>query len=258
MKTKLTISCIGAGNIAWHLCGGLSASYTFKQIFSRDIDHARQLSLSINALPIADLSLLDLDVDFILVAVPDGAISDVLAIIPSNYAGIIMHCSGSTEMLVLDKFNQFGVCYPLQTFSKQKEVALNQVPFFVEANTTTALNAISNIAKSLSPKVQEYSSTQRIKLHIAAVIACNFSNYMFDWAQQLVASPEVFQHLLPLIEETVQKVGQMDPKLAQTGPAKRKDLNTISKHISQLNDMQQKQAYQLISDMIQNRHAKEL
>ena len=65
-----------------------------------------------------------------------------------------------------------------------------------------------------------------------------------------------FNILQPLIEETSQKIKNLTPKEAQTGPAKRNDMETIKNHLNLLSKSQQ-ELYLKITQSIQN-HGKEL
>ncbi len=48
-----------------------------------------------------------------------------------------------------------------------------------------------------------------------------------------------FKILEPLILETAHKIQSLSPKEAQTGPAKRNDVQTIQNHLTLLNKQQQ-------------------
>ncbi|PIL59990.1 F420-dependent NADP oxidoreductase, partial [Acinetobacter baumannii] len=113
-------------------------------------------------------------------------------------------------------------------------------------------------ANSLSKRVYQYTSKQRLTLHLAAVFACNFSNYCFDMAKQVVDAEQVdFGLLYPLILETAKKATENDPKQMQTGPAMRGDQNILAMHqslLAQANRDDLKQVYQLLSDGIVKRH----
>jgi predicted short-subunit dehydrogenase-like oxidoreductase (DUF2520 family) len=67
-----------------------------------------------------------------------------------------------------------------------------------------------------------------------------------------------FTMLQPLIRETMDKVFEMDPLKAQTGPARRNDRKTIEKHLKALeNSPQRKRIYKLLSEEIIKRNAHE-
>ena len=100
-------------------------------------------------------------------------------------------------------FMKSRVFYPLQTFSLERDVDWQATPLFVEATNKDDLVILSDLANSLSKRVYQYTSKQRLTLHLAAVFACNFSNYCFDMAKQVVDAEQVnFSLLYPLILET--------------------------------------------------------
>lgn len=117
------------------------------------------------------------------------------------------------------------------------------------------MNALAN---ELSQRVYEYTSAQRLSLHLAAVYACNFANYCYDMAKQVVDAQQVdFSLLYPLILETAQKATAADPKAMQTGPAMRGDKNIIAMHAEMLEQSQRqdlKAVYALLSEQILKRH----
>ena len=63
-----------------------------------------------------------------------------------------------------------------------------------------------------------------------------------------------FQVLLPLIDQTAEKIRHLSPHDAQTGPAKRHDEQVMKHHLSLLTTPEQKQLYTLISQMIMQNH----
>ena len=52
-----------------------------------------------------------------------------------------------------------------------------------------------------------------------------------------------FEILSPLIKETAEKINRLSPEDAQTGPAKRNDIETIHSHLDFLSDENQKKIY---------------
>ncbi len=172
---------------------------------------------------------------------------------------LIVHTSGSTDIQVLAKVHaRAGVFYPLQTFSLAREVNWQSTPLFVEVSQANDLVQLSELANSLSSRVYTYTSAQRLSLHLAAVFACNFSNYCYDMAKQIVDAKQVdFSLLYPLILETAHKAVQHDPKQMQTGPAMRGDQNILNMHQQMLNDAKRedlKNVYNLMSQQILQSH----
>ena len=139
-------------------------------------------------------------------------------------------------MSVFDCYaDHYGVFYPMQTFSREREVNFSEIPCFLEASDNQALELIEQVATSVSQKVYCLSSEQRRYLHLAAVFACNFVNHCYAIACDLLKMNDIpFEVIYPLIDETARKVHVMSPEQAQTGPAVRYDRNVIAKHSEML------------------------
>jgi predicted short-subunit dehydrogenase-like oxidoreductase (DUF2520 family) len=113
------------------------------------------------------------------------------------------------------------------------------------------LTELQTIALSISNNCHLASSEQRIKLHVAAVFACNFGNYFYTLSSNLLENEGLpFDVLKPLIEETAHKIIHLHPYDAQTGPARRNDTDTMKKHLDMLKDENLKVLYQNISERI--------
>jgi len=166
---------------------------------------------------------------------------------------LVVHTSGSLPMDVLKEVSSnFGVFYPLQTFSKSRKADFKSIPICIEANTADNENHLVDLGTSISGNVQHINSEERKILHLAAVFACNFPNYMYTIAEQILARNKLdFNFLKPLIEETAAKVQTIDPHNAQTGPAKRGDKIIMNQHLELLKDSPGfKDIYKLISSEI--------
>lgn len=254
MNTKKSITFIGAGNVATHLAKAFfSKGFNISQIYSKSLTNAITLANKVNAVPIHNLSDLTDENHIYIVCLKDDVIEQVLNQITIKQK-LIVHTSGSIDMNVFSKegFENYGILYPLQTFSKDKDVNIDEVPFCIEANTTENENKLVGLAKSLANNVQLINSDQRKKLHLAAVFACNFSNYMYTIADELLVKNNLDLNLLkPLIIETANKIKDAKPALMQTGPAKRNDKAIIEKHIQLLADSKDYQdIYKLITENI--------
>lgn len=155
------------------------------------------------------------------------------------------------------KVNRYGVFYPMQTFSKQRTVDFRQIPVFVESNSAADTQTLKDIASVLSEKVYEATSEQRKSLHLAAVFTCNFTNHMYALAAELLKKYQLpFEVMLPLIDETARKVHELEPRLAQTGPAIRYDENVINNHLQMLSDEPgMQELYRLISESIHQQNS---
>ena len=235
--SKLTgFVSIGAGNVATHLVNKLcAAGYKLLQVYSRTDESAKLLAGLHNSSFTTDSDKVISDADFYLVSIPDQALKEFLKAFKIHNK-IIFHTAGSHGTEVFGEEYMFpGVLYPLQTFTKDLGLNIEDVPVFIEARSSETLDKIESIAQSISPKVFHSDAETRKKIHLAAVFACNFTNHMFVVAAELMKSEGLDPSVLkPLIEETYRKSVMMNPEEAQTGPAVRNDRITMDKHINML------------------------
>lgn len=251
----MKVVLLGSGRVATQLGKALHhAGIPIAQVYSPTEAHAQTLALQVHAKPISQLSDISKEADIYIISVKDDAIDHLVSQL--NLADkLLVHTSGSTNMDVLKSGSaRYGVLYPLQTFSFEKDVDFSQVPIALEASDSDSLKLLESLAHKLSPKIVHMSSEQRLVLHIAAVFACNFSNHVYALAQQLVESKQIpFDYLRPLIAETAAKVQHALPSQVQTGPAIRKDEKTIQKHLDFLKEQAHLQEiYRLLSQSIVN------
>lgn len=250
------ISIVGSGNVATHLAVSLhKAGHQIVQIISRRQQNAQQLASVVGAAALDDVSLTTPEVDIIIVSVSDQAIPQTATQLP-NTSALVVHTAGSVAMDVFSRFVNYGVLYPFQTFSKQKAVDMGKVPFLLEANSEENLSRLKSLAQSLSPLTLVANSEQRTQLHIAAVLACNFVNHLYTLSHKLLDQSQLpFELLFPLIDETTQKIKNMPPLQAQTGPAVRGDSEVLKKHLAMLaGDANVQAIYELMSRSIGETH----
>jgi predicted short-subunit dehydrogenase-like oxidoreductase (DUF2520 family) len=251
----MDIVLLGSGNVATQLGRAFKlAGLNIVQVWSRDIENATILADNLAASPISDFDYLNRKADLYIISVKDEAINELARELKVNDR-LIVHTAGSKEINVLEgSSSKYGVLYPLQTFSKTKVVDFRQIPFAIEGNTPEVTGIIRALADRLSEHVIELNSEQRKSLHIAAVLACNFTNHLFALAAELLKEQNLdFDLLKPLITETTAKVLTNDPLKMQTGPASRGDMETIKAHLNVLKDkLELQDLYQKISQSIVN------
>ena len=246
---------LGAGNVATHFFKAFKKAENVEVIQVYNRSEASLEVFKSNTQTTSDLAQLK-NADVFLVCVKDDAIEALISQL-SNIDGIVAHSSGSVPLSASAKRN--AVFYPLQTFSKQTEVNFKEIPICIETSAAEDLPVLKQLAHSISEKVFKISSDQRKKLHLAAVFACNFSNYMYSIAEDLCNQNEVpFEVLSALIKETAQKATLNSPKSVQTGPAKRNDQATIKQHLAQLNNADYKEIYKLLTQSIIQQDGKKL
>lgn len=250
------IGIIGTGNVAWHLARNLENSgHVISSIYDRDIAKAKEFALDyFNAKFTNKTDLSNSEASVFIIAVSDDAIEEVAGNLQLPAGSHLFHSSGTKPLKTLGyaSTNNIGVFYPLQTFSKGKQTDMNNVPFCLEAETAESKEVLEKLASSISDKVHFMDSSQRAVIHLSAVIACNFSNHMMSISKGILQSNDLsFELLKPLIAETVNKALTIGPEAAQTGPAKRKDLETLDKQLTSLqNDEQIAKIYEHISQHI--------
>jgi predicted short-subunit dehydrogenase-like oxidoreductase (DUF2520 family) len=252
----MRITIIGSGNVATHLSAAFkNAGHRIVQVYSRDMQNAALLAYHVKAEAIDDLKNITADTDIFIIAVKDDAIAEIIPQL-SGFNKLIAHTSGAVDMQLIQNFTeQAGVFYPLQTFSKTKELNFKEVPLCIEGATQDITHELEGLARSISNNVYRVSSARRKVLHLAAVFACNFTNHLYTVSQQLLAQHNMsFDMLRPLIIETADKIKEHSPADVQTGPAVRNDEQTMQKHLQMLNNNPKLQEiYTLLSqDIIKN------
>lgn len=233
----MKIVLIGAGNLATHLGKALhAAGHDMVQVFSRTMQSAETLASLLDTEPLTDMAQVRDDADVYIFSVKDSALEQLISQLCGDDEKVFLHTAGSMPMSVFrGKALHYGVLYPMQTFSKQREMDFSIIPCFIEANDEFALKQIEGLAGQISHRVFQLSSEDRKYLHLSAVFACNFANHCYAASQELLQQHGIpFDVMLPLIDETAAKVHGMTPKEAQTGPAVRYDENVIGKQIQLL------------------------
>lgn len=253
---KFKIAILGTGNVAWHLAPALEeAGHTVTEIYGRDLEKAIQLTKKLYTAEAQDsLDFSDSEAEIYILAVSDQAISELADAIILPEESILVHTSGAVaiDMLGYSSASYTGIFYPLQTFTKDREIDFAEVPFLLESDDQETLMKLKRLANSLSPLQYVVKSKDRMALHVAAVFASNFSNHMLRLAEEIMHRKGLdYEMLKPLIIETISKSLELGAKKAQTGPALRSDFNTLESHHQFLNYNEQvAEIYRLISQDI--------
>lgn len=254
------VSFIGSGNLAWHLAPALdNTDFAVREVYSQDPSHAAALVERLyQANRKSSLDFSTSASQIFIIAVSDDVIQDVAQEIILPPDAILVHTSGSQPLSVLGyaATPNTGVFYPLQTFSKTRKVDFKEIPVFIESDDSATEKVLNSMAKAISKKVFKISSDDRKSLHVAAVFASNFTNHMLTLAKEILHDHNMsFDHLQPLIIETVTKALSIGPEQAQTGPAKRGDLEILDRHMEFLNyDEQVAEIYKVISQHIVDKY----
>ena len=250
----MNITIIGSGNVGSALAKRCYAcGHRILQVFSREIEKATALAALVEATPCQKLKDILPGADVYLLAVRDDAIAEVATTLKIDNI-ILAHTSGTTSIAVFEgKQPNYGVFYPLQTFSANIAPDFEELPICVAGNNEKTLEVLSALAKSICPNVHTITEAQRQSLHVAAVFVNNFSNYLFTVGQNICEQENLdFDMLKPLIRQTVRKIELAAPNNVQTGPAARGDEGTIAAHLNWLNahSPQYSELYKLLTTSI--------
>jgi len=249
---------IGAGNVATHMAQLFYAQQVpILQVYSRKKKNATALAKTIKSSATHQLAEIYTRADIYIIAVPDSAIEKVASELAylNDKSRLFVHTSGATPSTVLKPyFKNYGVFYPLQTFSKERKIDYSNIPICIDAKYKKDSTLLKYLASVLSQNVYEISDKERAILHVAAVFVNNFVNHLYQIGNEITQKENLsFEILKPLIQETMLKIQDHNPADMQTGPAIRGDQNTIKKHLDYLEKHPEfAEIYKLISKSINN------
>jgi len=244
----MQIVLIGSGNVAFHLAKAFTeAQIPISQIFGRNTTELQKISEQFS-IPFSTETLAH--ADLYIISVSDSSIAEVSALI-KNKNVLVAHTSGSVSREALSGNYRKSVFYPLQTFSKSKNLDYSKIPFFIDAENENDEDILKNLASKISKNVMLANDEKRKYIHLTAVFACNFVNHLYARAKEISDSQGIpFDYFLPLIDETTQKIHELEPKLAQTGPAIRNDEKVLKLHESLLTDEEKLKIYKTLNESI--------
>ncbi|MGN1375267.1 MAG: Rossmann-like and DUF2520 domain-containing protein [Prevotella sp.] len=236
----MKIALIGAGRLATNLGRALFESgHDIVQVYSRTMQSAAQLALTVDAEPTDSVESVTDEAQVYIISVKDDVINDLATrLCRGRDKAVFIHTAGSVSIDIFKgKARNYGVLYPMQTFSKDKRVDFREIPCFIEADNDSAFEVIKTLSDSVSQYTYTLDSASRRHLHLAAVFACNFVNHCYAISEEILSECGIpFNVMFPLIDETASKVHLMSPKLAQTGPALRYDKTVIHAQSEMLAD----------------------
>jgi len=231
----MNVVIIGTGNVATVLCKLIhTKKHKIVEVVGRNTNDTIVLANLCNANANTNFEKIAPNADIYVVAVSDSAIEEVLAKMDFSKK-LIIHTAGSVSINVFQKYaNNYGVLWPLQTLRREMKY-IPAIPMIIDANNDQAYSMLLSFAKSISETVFRANDAKRVKLHLSAVVVSNFTNHLYSLADEYCHNELLeFQLLIPLIEETSNRIKLHAPNKVQTGPAIRKDESTINTHLSLL------------------------
>ena len=252
----MDIVLIGTGNTA-HILGRklIAGGHTILQVWGRDAKAASDLAYILDTESTTYWSVVSRTADLYIIAVSDVAIPDVVIELGLSDATIV-HTAGSVPIDILKPATKhYGVFYPLQSLKKET-ANLPDIPFLIDASDEQTEEKLLSLGSTITDTVVNADDTERLKLHLAAVFCNNFVNHLYTLTQDYCEKEGLdFKLLVPLIEETADRLTEMSPDKAQTGPALRNDLATLEKHKTLLKEHPRLEAfYALFTKSIQDPH----
>jgi predicted short-subunit dehydrogenase-like oxidoreductase (DUF2520 family) len=256
MLERKHIAIIGCGNVAWHIAKHLQKKFDLVVYNHKANPLLTEFKSEFKAQTHSSLKKIIPNAEAYFVCVNDASIPSVIkAISDLSATSTVLITSGNFDISsVKTKLRNLSVFYPLQTFTKNDKIKWKEIPVIIDAKNQSALLKVKSISAYFNKQSIQLDHTQRLKIHLAAVLVNNFTNSLFVEAEKLVRSAKRdlgIELLLPLIKQGTRKLKSMSPKAAQTGPAKRKDTVVMQKHLELLkNNKELKQVYTLLSDLI--------
>jgi predicted short-subunit dehydrogenase-like oxidoreductase (DUF2520 family) len=232
----MTYALIGSGNMAWLIASRmLSGGHTCVGVWGRNADATDKLCAAFSLPRLHTLSQFHDGTDACIVAVADSGIADVVKDFSLRRTTLI-HTAGSMPVDVLSAHTiNAGVVWPVYSIRKDALPDHRYFPALIEANTQDASEIVRAVAKAICDTAYEVSGEQRQWLHLAAVMSNNFVNHLLAVATDICDMEDLPVSLLqPLLDQTIAGTRIYHPQLLQTGPARRHDAATLSRHLSML------------------------
>ena len=247
-ESKLRVAFIGSGKVATEL----ALIFRFKGIditgiSSRNQESGPKLAYHLDCPFIEDPN--KLDAELIIIATNDASVRTLCASLSEDK--FIAYTAGAVDLADLTRAHS-GVFYPLQTFTENRHLTVDEIPILLESNSAEMRNKLESLCEIAGLAYAYCSSPDRQKYHLAAVFVNNFVNHLIHKAQeQLLQNGLNWELLKPLLEETIAKLGDFSAFDAQTGPAKRHDQSTLNIHQALL-EGEELTLYEVLSRSIQN------
>lgn len=234
----MTYYIVGTGNIAWLMGTRLSkAGHSCLGIYGRNTDESQKLAAKINAPALADIKDIQDDADACILAISDHSIIEVAA--NFNFVDTtLIHTAGSLSRMILEPYaKRAGVIWPIYSIIKDSLPKHREIPIVIKGTDDYSEDILKQITESITDISYAISWEQRQWLHLTAVLCNNFTNHLMAVSEEICDKQQIpFSLLYPIVSQTAERIKQGSPKQLQTGPAKRRDMETIEKHMNLLEE----------------------
>lgn len=250
---KLTVTLIGAGNLAQALGPALKAAgYRVEFIAARETASSRRRAAMLARFLEARTQSLDNagpSSDIVWICHTDDALAEtarLLARKPGWKNKIAFHSSGALSSDVLAPLKRKGASaaslHPMMTFVPGATPRMDEVPFAVEGDSRAVAVArrivrdlgaesfaIKKAAKPLYHALGSFSSP----LIVAALVTAE----RVGRGAGLTAS-QTRRVMAPILRQTIKNYAERGAAAAFSGPIKRGDINTVLRHLKELKRVQ--------------------
>jgi predicted short-subunit dehydrogenase-like oxidoreductase (DUF2520 family) len=247
------ITIIGAGNLATQLSFALNSNgYHIQSVLSKSGISAEILAKQLSCSVLKDFQEIPTK-NLVFVCVNDSEIQQVISKL--SHVEKLVFTAGNVSIDSIVTESKIGIFYPLQTFSKTKSVNFQEIPILLESHDESLRDLLFQLANKLSRRVEFIASKARKEVHLAAVFVNNFTNHLCFQANQHLEKHQLDWDLLkPLLYETIDKLNFQSPFDAQTGPARRQDVSTISDQYNRLSG-NSRLIYEILTASIQQTYS---
>jgi predicted short-subunit dehydrogenase-like oxidoreductase (DUF2520 family) len=236
------IAIIGTGRLGATLAKALHRQgVEIAMVANRNTASAQQLAAQLGSCRAVDVNEAA-QADLVFLTVPDDALAPVAAQLPWRPGQAVVHCSGATEVAVLqpaaDAGAVIGGFHPLQIFSDPAR-ALELI-----AGSSVAIEGppelevqLQELAALLGMHPIHLPPGARALYHGGASYAASFLLSMLDeavtaWRSFGVDEAQALQALLPLAQGTLAAAASKGLSAAVAGPVSRGDAGVIARHLA--------------------------
>lgn len=241
---------LGTGRLAWSLAKAWKANHgEIGTIYGRNPVEAESLAIACGGTAISQLNTERSG--WLVLAVSDDALIDLANSLTPSADILVVHCSGTSNLEVLNTHPHSAVIWPLQSLQKAGN-DWSTIPLFTEGRSMNDAALINHIASTLSNIVVPTNSLQRQQYHLAAVMAGNFSNALYQQVYSYLKELELDpRYLLPILTKGLENLMETPPQERQTGPAARGDEKVMQAHLQLLREKPELiKLYELMSGII--------
>lgn len=245
----MKVGIIGTGAVGKSMAAYfLSKKVQMTGFYSKTPKHVRDTANAYNTIAFENMSQVIQNNDFVLVAVNDDAITEVVSEMEELQGmlneKIIVHTSGVHASNILSPLKQYGAktlsLHPLQSFS-DVESAQNRIPNTVFSIEGDVEESVVEWLDLIGIQTFEIPSAYKANYHMGASIVSNFLVTVLDFGFmqfEKLGYDKTFakKALMPLIDGTLENIKQNGTTEALTGPISRGDVQTVKKHLEALDE----------------------